>query len=66
MVGDGSCLSAISALSGAAADVKLAEYDSLTFGSFALYSLSTPGHTAVGKICNWYTFPYFIEECVMC
>ena len=47
LVGDGSCSSAISAISGAVADVKLSEFDALTFGPFALYGLSTPGHTAV-------------------
>eukprot|EP01036_Dinobryon_divergens_P024863 gene24863-33352_t len=46
LTGDGSCLSAISAVSGAVADVKLTEYEPLTFGPFALYGLSTPGHTA--------------------
>ena len=58
LVGDGSCLSAISAVSGAVADVKLAEFDALTFGPFALYGLSTPGHTAVVRRLS-----FFFVEC---
>ena len=32
-------------MSGAAADVKLAEFEALTFGPFSLFTLFTPGHT---------------------
>eukprot|EP01035_Chromulina_nebulosa_P018653 gene18653-24395_t len=38
--------SAISALSGAAADIKLSEFDLLTLGNRHIYSLHTPGHTS--------------------
>jgi hypothetical protein len=37
--------SAIAAVAGAVADVQLKEFDSIDFGPFSLYALSTPGHT---------------------
>ncbi len=42
-----SCCSAISSLSGAAADLKLNDGDSFVFGERSVRAISTPGHTAV-------------------
>ncbi len=41
------CQSVISALADAQADIHFNEFDSVTFGTWELYCVSTPGHTAV-------------------
>jgi sulfur dioxygenase len=43
----GTCLSVISELAGAVADIHLKEFECVEFGSWKLYAVATPGHTEV-------------------